>query len=101
MTRATVLFHRLARREYAKDLRWYARRSRRAALGFAAAVDEAVQRTATAPDQGAPYQGSSRWVRTRRYPYVLYYRIIDPARVLVMAVAHAGRRPGYWMRRRP
>ena len=34
MAPATILFHRLARQEYQKAFRWYARRSYQAALGF-------------------------------------------------------------------
>lgn len=33
------------------------------------------------------------------FPYVILYEI-DGARVLVLAVAHAKRRPGYWSHRR-
>jgi hypothetical protein len=38
-------------------------------------------------------------MRLRRYPYLLYYARTDPAQVTVFAVAHASRRPGYWLRR--
>jgi hypothetical protein len=58
-----------------------------------------VQRIATAAEQGAPYQQSYRWMRLNRFPYLLYYEIRDEQSVLVYAVAHARRRPGYWRRR--
>ena len=59
-----------------------------------------VQRLAAAPHQGAPFHGPYRWMRVRRFSYVLYYEIIDPSQVRVYAVAHTSRRPGYWLRRR-
>lgn len=38
-------------------------------------------------------------MRVRRFSYILYYEILDPTQVVVYAVAHSSRRPGYWLRR--
>ena len=95
----TVRYLRLASREYAKARRWYSRRSPRAAQRFADAVDKAVQEISNAPNRWPVYQGPYRWIRPRRFPYTLYYRILDADNVLIVAVAHDRRRPGYWMRR--
>jgi plasmid stabilization system protein ParE len=100
MAPATILFHRLARQEYQKAFRWYARRSYQAALGFESEVIRALQRIAATPDRWPVFQGLDRFVRVRRYSYALYYRIVDPTRVLIMAVAHTSRRLGYWRRRK-
>lgn len=99
MADATVLFHRLAAKEYRAALRWYARRSATLAQRFRAAVDLVVQRIASNPQQGTVFQGPYRWLPTRRFRYLLYYEIVDPTQVRVMAFAHAGRRLGYWLRR--
>jgi len=96
-----VLFHRLASQEYLDALRWYARRSARIAQAFRDAVDQTVQRIAAAPDQGSPFRNRFRWFRTPRFPYLLYYVPINDTQIVVMAVAHARRRPGYWLRRQP
>jgi plasmid stabilization system protein ParE len=101
MAAATVLFHRLALREYQAAQQWYARRSAQALQRFQDAVDHAVQQIANAPDQWPTCGPHHRWVRTGRFPYILFYRILDPDHVLVVAVAHARRRPGYWRRRTP
>ncbi|SRR5216683_1928898 len=100
MAAAFVTFHRLALREYQAAQRWYARRSLQALRRFQGAVDQAVERIASGPDQWPPFGKSYRWVRASKFPYVLYYRILDGNRVLIMAVAHSRRRPGYWRRRR-
>jgi hypothetical protein len=42
-----------------------------------------------------------RWMRVKRFPYLLYYEIRDPQPVLIYAIAHGRRRPAYWMRRKP
>jgi plasmid stabilization system protein ParE len=80
--------------------RWYARRSLQALTRFQDAVEEAVERIASAPHRWPVFGRDYRSVRAGRFPYILYYRMIDPGRVLVVAVAHARRRPGYWSRRK-
>jgi plasmid stabilization system protein ParE len=100
MAPAAILFQRLARREYDEAVRWYARRNAQAARGFENEANRALQLISANPNGWPVYQGSDHFFRLRRYSYVLYYRIVDPTRVLIMAVAHISRRPGYWRRRR-
>jgi hypothetical protein len=45
------------------------------------------------------YRERFRWMRLRKFPFVIYYELRDPALVRIVAVAHAKRRPGYWLRR--
>jgi toxin ParE1/3/4 len=99
MANRTVDFHPLATRELRAAFGWYARRRPAAARRFRRAVDDMVQRIASAAEQGTPYRHIFRWLPLRRFPYLLYYEIRDPQPVLVYAVAHAARRPGYWLRR--
>jgi len=95
----TVRHLRLAAREYAKAYRWYWKRSPRVAQQFADAIDRAIQEIANAPDRWPVHQGPYRWFRPRRFPYTLYYRILDADNVVIVAIAHDRRRPNYWMRR--
>src|SRR5262245_8804341 len=94
-----VLFHRLATREFIAARRRYAQYSPVTEGRFVAAVRAAVERIEANPQLGIPYQGPFRWVRTRRYPYLLYYEVFGPNLAFVYAVAHARRRLGYWLRR--
>jgi toxin ParE1/3/4 len=94
-----VVFHRLAAREYRLARSWYRRRSRSAAERFRAEVDRVVERISEAPLQGAIFRGTFRWIRTRRFPYLLFYEVVDSSVIRVYAVAHARRRLGYWLRR--
>ena len=48
--RATVVFHRLAAREYRESRAWYAARSASVAERFRIAVDRAVDRVAAGAD---------------------------------------------------
>src|SRR2546430_860149 len=61
--------------------------------------ERAVERIAATPDLWAPFGRNHRWVRAGRFPYILYYRKAGPDHILVVAVAHSRRRPGYWARR--
>jgi plasmid stabilization system protein ParE len=96
----TVLFHRLANREFEAACRWYAQRNSDLELAFRDELDRAVERIADNPDQWPTFRTRFRWVRTRRFPYLLYYHIVDADCALVLAVAHSRRRPGYWLRRK-
>lgn len=75
--------------------RWYAERSPAAAAGFADELDVAAAVIEQAPEAWPPYDHGTRRFLLRRFPYYLVYRI-DPTRVVVLAIAHARRRPGYW-----
>jgi toxin ParE1/3/4 len=41
-----------------------------------------------------------RSLNLHRFPYVVYYLEVN-TRPVILAVAHSGRRPGYWRRRQP
>src|SRR5260370_36417503 len=96
---ATIIFHRLALREYDAAWRWYAQRSSWAAQRFQDEVEHSLQKIAATPDRWPMFHNRFRGLRVRRFPYVLYYHILDADHLLIMAVAHASRRPGYWLRR--
>ncbi len=62
-------------------------------------MGEVASRIAANPTAGAPIFAHFRWMRTRRFKFILYYGPTAPDVYEVFAVAHASRRPGYWLRR--
>jgi plasmid stabilization system protein ParE len=86
-----------AEEELAEAAAWY--EARRAGLGVdrIAFVDHAFEEIADAPlacelwHEDRPYR---RKIPTR-FPYVIFFRV-DANTVVIMAVAHSKRRPGYW-----
>jgi plasmid stabilization system protein ParE len=88
-----------ARKDFDESFDWYAERSIEAAVRFANAVDDAYRRIATAPEQFAALDLLHRDCPVMRFPYRIVYRT-EPHRIVVVAVAHAKRRPGYWKRRK-
>lgn len=97
---STVIFHRLAAQEYKNARRWYRHKSQKAEQRFVEEVNRCVLRIAADPDCGTRYGRTHRWVRCRRYPYLVFYRVVDEQTVHIIAVAHARRREGYWRSRR-
>ena len=77
---------------------WYAERDPRVAARFAKELEAALNRIAEAPHRWPAYLHGTRRVRLTRFPYAVAYRE-EPSRILVVAVAHAKRKPGYWRKR--
>jgi|SRR5581483_3186257 len=94
-----LIFHRLAAQELVEAHAWYEVRSRIAADGFLTAVSAALEEIQSHPHSWPIFRGPFRWIKTQRYPYLLCYEVLDDGDIRIMAVAHARRRPGYWMYR--
>jgi len=95
-----VEIHRLAIQEARRIERRYARAGAGVLGRFTAAFDDAVGRVGANPAMWPPGAHGTRSCRLRKFPYRLVY-VEEPTRVLVLAVAHNRRRPGYWRRRLP
>ena len=80
--------------------RWYADRSAAAALAFSDEIEAAESAIAQFPEAWPSFDHGTRRYLLRRYPFSIVYRI-EPQRILIVAVAHAHRRPGYWKTRAP
>jgi plasmid stabilization system protein ParE len=93
-----VEVHPLAADEGEAAERWYRERNETAATRFRRELDRVVDVIAERPETGSPYLSSTRRVLLRRFPFFIVYRVLD-ARVQIVAVAHARRRPGYWRER--
>jgi plasmid stabilization system protein ParE len=92
---ADVLFHPEAQAEYTAAVAWYHSRSPRAAARFEAEVERVLGLIGGNPDLFPKYDDDHRFAVLRRYPYSVVYQV-QPTRVFVVAVAHAGRAAGYW-----
>lgn len=84
-----------ARRDFDESFDWYAERSAQTAVRFAAAVDAALVEVAANPIKFPSPDGVHRECPVRKFPFRIVCRLVDN-RVLVVAIAHAKRRPGYW-----
>ena len=86
-----------AEAELAEAAAWY--EERRAGLGvqLVADIDRAFEAILESPLVYPPWNAGPAHRRyvVRRFPYLVFYEVVDEG-VIVRAVAHAKRRPGYW-----
>lgn len=81
---------------------WYEARKVGLGIEFVAEVDLVLSSIAENP------KAWPRWRRDRpyrkrtlqRFPFVIFYRTVRAGEVEVTAIAHAKRKPGYWVARR-
>ena len=78
--------------------RWYAERSASAAAGFSEEIDTAESAISDFPTARPHFDHGTRRYLLRRYPFSVIYRV-ESTGILIVAVAHGHRRPGYWKSR--
>ena len=91
-------FHPEALQEYREAARWYGNREPDLALRFVGEVEYAIQRVLNAPERWRVTEEDVRRCLTHVFPYSILYTI-EPEFVLIVAVAHCAREPGYWKER--
>jgi plasmid stabilization system protein ParE len=93
-----IEFHPGARADYDESFDWYAQRSHRAAVAYALAIEDAIERIVSTPDRFPLIDDIHRECIVQRFPYRIIFREFRNQLVIV-AVAHAKRRPTYWRNR--
>lgn len=91
-----VEFKRAARRELKDAARWYSRQHPALGERFKRAIDETLDRICAFPASSPMGDLGVRSAVVAVFPYVLWYRV-DNDVILIYAVSHAHRRPGYWL----
>ena len=84
-----------ARTDFDQSFDWYAERSARAAINFSLAVDKAIEAITPEPARFPSTYAGCRYCMLKRYPFTVVFRD-EVDRLVIVAVAHAKRRPGYW-----
>lgn len=92
-------FHPEALTEYEEAARYYADRDPRVAAQFIAAVEDALDRILDSPTRWRIMDEDVRRCLTHVFPYGVLYTI-EADFILVVAVMHCSREPGYWKARR-
>ena len=94
-----IEFHPEAAEEFEAAVDWYEAREIGLGLDFAAEIHAAIQRAVAIPEAWAKLSGDVRRVLVNRFPYGVLYEPMEN-NLLVLAVMHLRREPGYWMTRR-
>src|ERR1043166_5795064 len=77
---------------------WYFQRNPAAATSFLAEIERAIATLSDNPLMWPSYVEGTRRCVLRRFPFSIIYRVKDSS-ILIVAVAHGRRRPGYWRSR--
>jgi hypothetical protein len=93
--------HRLAVAEIDHEVDFYEARHPGLGAELENEVDKTFQRILLFPESIPQWESRShRWVAVLvLFPFTIPYQI-DGDEIVVLALAHASRRPGYWSRRR-
>jgi toxin ParE1/3/4 len=91
-------FHPDALEEYREAAIWYANRERELAHQFIANIEDAIHRVAETPTRWRIIEEDVRRCLTHLFPYAILYTI-EKNFILIVAVMHFSREPGYWRER--
>lgn len=91
-------FHPEALDEYEDAARYYAGRQEGLELRFISCVESAIRRISDAPLQWRCFEEDVRRCLTHVFPYGILYTI-ESDYILIIAVMHCSRKPGYWRHR--
>ncbi len=94
----TYEFHPEALEEYNQAGFYYAQKEPGLDLRFITSVEDAINRIVEDPLRYRPLAEDVRRCLTRVFPYAIFYTIEDDF-ILIVAVAHLSREPGYWKHR--
>ncbi len=80
---------------------WYEEKRPGVGIEFIAVLDRAFESILENPEACPVWRPDRPYRRLllKRFPYVVFFRI-DSSTIEIVAVAHAKRRPGYWLERR-
>jgi plasmid stabilization system protein ParE len=98
MANKLVRFHPEAEQEYLSSLSWYYERSPSAALDFESEFQRGVSVVTESPERWPTYFLCFRRYILHQFPFSIVYQVLEEE-ILVLAIAHAHRKPGYWINR--
>jgi toxin ParE1/3/4 len=85
--------------EYSEAVKYYAEQKVEVAQAFINAIEDAVYRIVESPNRYIAVEDEVRRCMARRFPYGILYTIYQEY-ILILAVMHCSRKPGYWKSRK-
>jgi plasmid stabilization system protein ParE len=93
-----IRFLDIAQRELDEAVEYYNAESPGLGDQFLLEVLSTLERIRQYPLAWHPFTQNTRRCQTRRFPYGVVYQILE-SEILIVAVAHLHREPGYWQNR--
>jgi toxin ParE1/3/4 len=97
-----VIYTPEARAEFDAAADWYGSRSIKAGDEFITEIEAIEARISESPAQFPVWEIDPNFrkaVLPETFPFFVYFEEVDPGTILIMAVSHGHREPGYWLRR--
>lgn len=91
-------FHPEAVLEFEEAIQFYKQRGRKLGQRLAKEVRAAIAKIVATPDRWRILEEDVRRCLVRVFPYAVLYTTEDDY-ILIVAIAHGKRRPGYWRHR--
>ena len=98
MSARRVEYHDGAKADVTSAVAWYQMRSAKAGVDFIEELERAAETIRKAPDCWPLGKNNTRRFLLWRFPFSIIYSEQESV-IIVWAVAHGSRRPGYWKRR--
>ncbi|MBE9067312.1 type II toxin-antitoxin system RelE/ParE family toxin [Leptolyngbya cf. ectocarpi LEGE 11479] len=89
------VFHPDSLTEYSEAVRYYAEQNVDLAQAFIDAVEKAIYRLRDSPGRYPAIDGDIRRCLTLKFPYGILYTIESDS-ILILALIHCKKKPGYW-----
>jgi plasmid stabilization system protein ParE len=93
-----IIFIAQAREEFLAEVAYYNTKEPGLGIRFSIAVEKAVALTITFPQIGSVSGHGTRRIIVKDFPFNIIYKSL-PIGLVIFAVAHQSRRPGYWRER--
>ncbi len=96
----TITFLVEAEEEMNASAQYYNQQSSGLGLDFLEEIDKSLQHIEKSPEKWPSYEQNIHKYNIRRFPFSIFYifeKNID--KIIIIAVAHQKRKPGYWKQR--
>lgn len=92
-------FHPEALHKYAEATQYYAEISPSIASAFVAQIEKGINQILLYPQAWQSIEEDVRRYLVKRFPFGIYYTIENTDSIVIQAVIHLSRKPGYWKAR--
>ncbi len=99
MTKPVLEFDDAAEAEFYDIVEYYKQFDRSLSNDFVQEFERTIQRLVKFPGAGHPYLHQTKRVFLNRFPYAIVYKIYRDESIIVFAIMHMKRKPGYWKKR--
>jgi plasmid stabilization system protein ParE len=81
--------------EFEEAIDWYDEKQPGVGQRFSQEVKRTVRRISLRPESYGRLTSNTRYCAVNRFPYAVLYQV-DVDEIVIVAVMHTSRRPGYW-----